>query len=134
MRRSSSSRSPGWPRTARACSWAWCSPRSPRPLAGGSTGELRAFESAQPVFVPDATEESAVSRELHDVGARSCLFQPVVRDGRSIGVLVVAWNRPVHALPERMPSLLVLLAAEAAVAIERADLLARLETVARTDD
>ena len=95
--------------------------RSPLPLGGPARGELAAFHSAQPVFVPDE-------------GSRSCLFQPVVRDGRSIGVLVVVWARPVRALPGRLPSLLVLLAAEAAVAIERADLLTRLRAVARTDD
>jgi diguanylate cyclase (GGDEF)-like protein len=38
------------------------------------------------------------------------------------------------APPERTAAVLRLLAAEAAVAIERADLLARLEAVARTDD
>src|SRR3954452_20849446 len=47
---------------------------------------------------------------------------------------MVAWKRRVPRPPDRLPSVLSLLAAEAAVAIERADLLARLETVARTDD
>jgi diguanylate cyclase (GGDEF)-like protein len=105
-----------------------------KPFVGCSTGEVRSFSSVQPVFVSDADDESRVSRELREAGARSCLFQPVVRDGQSIGVLMVAWERRVATLPDRLPSVLSLLAAEAAVAIERADLLARLETVARTDD
>jgi diguanylate cyclase (GGDEF)-like protein len=107
---------------------------APRPFVGPASGEVRSFSSVQPVFVADAGDETTVSRELRDAGARSCLFQPVVRDGHSIGVLMVAWKRRVAAMPERLPSVLSLLAAEAAVAIERADLLARLEMVARTDD
>jgi diguanylate cyclase (GGDEF)-like protein len=105
-----------------------------RPFDGPASGEVRAFSSAQPIFVPDAAGGSLVSAGLLEAGARSSLFQPVARDGRSVGVLVVAWSRPLASLPERLPSLMVLLAAEAAVAIERADLLARLEVVARTDD
>jgi diguanylate cyclase (GGDEF)-like protein len=104
------------------------------PFVGGSSGEVRAFVSAEPVFVSDTSGETAVSRELKATGVRSCLFQPVVRDGRSIGVLTAAWSRPMSAPPERTAAVLRLLAAEAAVAIERADLLARLEAVARTDD
>jgi diguanylate cyclase (GGDEF)-like protein len=105
------------------------------PFTGPASGEVRAFSSAQPIFVPDAAApDSGATPELREAGTRSCLYQPVIRDGQSIGVLVVAWSRPVRSLPERVPSVLGLLAAEAAVAIERADLLARLETVARTDD
>ncbi|MFL5885478.1 MAG: GGDEF domain-containing protein, partial [Thermoleophilaceae bacterium] len=107
---------------------------APRPFVGASSGEVRAFSAAQPVFVPDVDDDGAVSDELRGAGARSCLFQPVVRDGQSIGVLLVAWGTPRRTLPERLPQVLGLLAAEAAVAIERADLLARLELVARTDD
>ncbi|MFL5884799.1 MAG: GGDEF domain-containing protein, partial [Thermoleophilaceae bacterium] len=107
---------------------------APRPFVGASSGEVRAFSAAQPVFVPDVDDDGAVSDELRSAGARSCLFQPVVRDGQSIGVLLVAWGTPRRMLPERLPQVLGLLAAEAAVAIERADLLARLELVARTDD
>ena len=66
---------------------------------------------------------------------RSCLYQPVQRDGRSVGVLMVAWGRSGGAAVGRgWPTCSTLLAAEAAVAIERADLLARLEAIARTDD
>ena len=44
------------------------------------------------------------------------------------------WEERVEELSERLSSLMGLLASEAAVAIERADLLTRLEAVARTDD
>jgi diguanylate cyclase (GGDEF)-like protein len=51
-----------------------------------------------------------------------------------IGVLTLAWAERIDDPGQRVRSLVSLLAAEAAVAIERADLLARLEAVARTDD
>src|SRR5205814_6971589 len=52
----------------------------PLPFAGRASGELRAFSSAQPVFVADAAgDDSNVSRELRATGAASCLFQPVIR-------------------------------------------------------
>jgi diguanylate cyclase (GGDEF)-like protein len=47
---------------------------------------------------------------------------------------MVAWGRAAARLSGRLANVLTLLAAEAAVAIERADLLARLEAIARTDD
>ena len=104
------------------------------PFVGGTSGEVRAFTSVQPLFIEDTSGDDAVSREMKASSVRSCLFQPVVSDGRSIGVLVIAWSRPMKQLPARAADVLALLAAEAAVAIERADLLARLEAVARTDE
>jgi diguanylate cyclase (GGDEF)-like protein len=47
---------------------------------------------------------------------------------------MVAWDRAAARLSPRLAGVIALLAAEAAVAIERADLLARLEAIARTDD
>jgi diguanylate cyclase (GGDEF)-like protein len=61
-------------------------------------------------------------------------FEPVLRDEVAVGVLVVGWRGPVGELGEATESGLRMLAAEAAIAIDRAELLARLETSARTDD
>ena len=68
------------------------------------------------------------------LGVISALWQPVLRNQVPIGVLSLGWSERVEEVSERVRSLMALLAAEAAVAIERADLLARLEAVARTDD
>jgi diguanylate cyclase (GGDEF)-like protein/PAS domain S-box-containing protein len=116
-------------------------------LAGGHTGTIRlpftgersgavvAFSSAQPFFVADLRGHPAVAqRYVDELGVVSALWQPVLRNGVSIGVLTVAWEERVEELSERISALMGLLAAEAAVAIERADLLSRLEAVARTDD
>ncbi|MDX6668759.1 MAG: hypothetical protein QOK04_2139 [Solirubrobacteraceae bacterium] len=94
-----------------------------------------AFSSGQPFFVADLPGHQAVSQRVVDeLQMTSALWQPVVREGVSTGVLTVAWAERVDQIDERVSSLMGLLAAEAAVAIERADLLARLEAVARTDD
>lgn len=61
-------------------------------------------------------------------------FEPVLRDEAAVGVLVVGWSRPVAELGDAAESGLRMLAAEAAIAIDRAELLARLEASARTDD
>ncbi len=105
------------------------------PFAGQRSGAVVAFSSAQPFFVADAVGHPAVSqRYVEELGVSSALWQPVLRNGVPVGVLTVAWEQRVEELSERLSALMGLLAAEAAVAIERADLLTRLEAVARTDD
>jgi diguanylate cyclase (GGDEF)-like protein/PAS domain S-box-containing protein len=115
-------------------------------VVGARAGQLRvpftersgaavAFSSGQPFFVADLIGHPAVSQRIVEaLQISSALWQPVVRDGVSTGVLAVGWAKRVDQVEERVSSLMGLLAAEAAVAIERADLLARLEAVARTDD
>ncbi|HEV3478622.1 MAG TPA: sensor domain-containing diguanylate cyclase [Gaiellaceae bacterium] len=79
-----------------------------------------AYTTRRPLFVADRT--------------RSLLFEPVLRDDDVVGVLVLGWRSPPGELGEAAESGLRMLAAEAAIAIHRAELLARLETSARTDD
>ena len=57
----------------------------------------------------------------------------MVRDQVAIGVLAIAWQKPVAGVSLRLSALIDLLGAEAAVAIGRADLLGQLEHLARTD-
>jgi diguanylate cyclase (GGDEF)-like protein len=85
-------------------------------------------------FVPEIREDAA-----HDAGAAaatgvvSVLFEPVLLDDRPIAVLAAGWTRRVEAPGERRLAIAALLAAESAVAIERADLLARLQEQALVD-
>jgi diguanylate cyclase len=51
-----------------------------------------------------------------------------------VGVLALYWRDRVAAPHENLKSTIVLLTTQAAIAIERAELLARLEQIARTDD
>jgi diguanylate cyclase (GGDEF)-like protein len=67
-------------------------------------------------------------------GAASVLFEPLLLDGRSVGVLAVVWRERVSALPERTTAFLGMLAAEAAVAIDRETLLDQLEYLSRRDE
>jgi diguanylate cyclase (GGDEF)-like protein len=85
--------------------------------------------------------EAAFVSELHDAerthglpGATSVLFEPLLLDGRSVGVLAVVWRERVRQLPEREATFLGMLAAEAAVVIDRETLLSRLEYLSRRDE
>jgi diguanylate cyclase (GGDEF)-like protein len=105
------------------------------PFVGEPSGATKAFVSGRPYFAAEALDNPEVSRRLVErTGTRSAYFQPVLSEGKSVGVLAILWRRPNADLAERVGSMVDLLAAEAAVAIERAGLLARLEAVARTDD
>jgi diguanylate cyclase (GGDEF)-like protein len=65
---------------------------------------------------------------------RCALWQPVLRDDRTVAVLALYWLTSVAAPEQNVRATIVLLAAQAAIAIERVDLLARLERIAHTDE
>jgi diguanylate cyclase (GGDEF)-like protein len=64
----------------------------------------------------------------------SILWVPVHDGDDALGVIAVAWRERVEELPERLANVMSVIGAEAAVAIERAGMLDRLERMARTDD
>jgi diguanylate cyclase (GGDEF)-like protein len=104
-------------------------------LGSEPSGAAVAFTSKRAFFVADARSHAAVSQRLQEQGgAESVHFEPVVREDECVGVLVLGWDERVLQLPHVTASGLRMLAAEAALAIDRADLLARLEVSARTDD
>ena len=101
-------------------------------LDDAESATVEVFRTLEPFFVTDLGGHPNVSQRLvHATGAVSALWQPVVGDGAPVGVLVVAWQRGFTRLPDRAAAVVGLFAAEAAVALERADLLARLETLNR---
>ena len=90
------------------------------------------FLSGEPFFIADLALYDDVSPRLAAAtGIVSALWQPVLRDGCVVGVLLVGWDRPVMHLSDRAAAVAGLFAAEAAVAIERADFLAQLEALNR---
>ncbi len=104
-------------------------------FVGQGSGAIRAFTSGEPFFVAEAPGDPLVDQGLVEwLGAVSVYFQPVIRDGVPIGVLVAYWTARIEALDHEVGQIVGLLSAEAAVAIERAELLERLERAARTDD
>jgi diguanylate cyclase (GGDEF)-like protein len=97
------------------------------PRAGEEAGGGLAFMSCKPVFLREASHG-----EKH--GVRSMHFEPVLRDELVVAVLVLGWAKPVKRLSPRIESGMRMLAAEAAIALDRARLLAQLQETARTDD
>jgi diguanylate cyclase (GGDEF)-like protein len=65
--------------------------------------------------------------------ANSTTFVPVLRDGHTVGVLVLAYDTEVTELPARVAAALDVLAEEASVAIARADAAVSLTNQARRD-
>lgn len=93
------------------------------------------FRSGEPLFIEQMRGHPRVLQSLvHQTGMHSGIFQPVRRGDRTVGVLVITWLQPVREPPERLTRIMELLADEAAVAIERTELLARLRESARSDE
>lgn len=118
----------------------------PRATAGEKLASKRvilsqALDGASHAFV---TGEASFTRLDNDHGAefdsgggmpvRCALWQPVQREERTVAVLALYWLTPVAPPEQNVRATVVLLAAQAAIAIERADLLARLERIAHTDE
>jgi diguanylate cyclase (GGDEF)-like protein len=102
------------------------------PIAERSASVL-ALTTRQSIFVGDAAASELVTRRLwaaHGEPA-SMRFEPVLRGDAPAGVLVLAWAEPVSAT--HRTAALGLLATEAAIAIERADLVEQLNGLAMTD-
>ena len=100
-----------------------------------NAGSVKSFSTREPYFVADVATDQSVRRAFfEDRDLASVLWVPVVQDTDAMGVIAVAWKEGVPAVPDRLGRLLSMIAAEAAVAIERASLLDRLELMAHTDD
>ena len=103
--------------------------------ADGQSRATRAMLGEDSVFVADTHSSELVSRRLIDqTGARSALFEPVRGEHGVVGGLTIVWRHAVTAVEPRALEIVRLLAAEAALGIERTDLLRRLEEQALTDD
>jgi diguanylate cyclase (GGDEF)-like protein/PAS domain S-box-containing protein len=97
-------------------------------------GSLEAFSSRELLFVSDALEHPAYTHSVFSgTDAKSILWVPVHDGDDALGVIAIAWRERVEALPERLEKVMSVIGAEAAVAIERAGMLDRLEQMARTD-
>jgi diguanylate cyclase (GGDEF)-like protein len=104
-------------------------------LTDGPSGVIRAFNSGSPFFVAEARGNPEVDQQMiEQLGVSSVLFQPVLREKNPIGVMVLYWEQPIAAIREGIDEVVALLAAEASIAIERTEMLSRLERAARTDD
>ncbi|MCW2990984.1 MAG: sensor diguanylate cyclase [Solirubrobacterales bacterium] len=98
------------------------------------SGVMRAFETRQAVFIPELADDPGVDVErARQAGIVSGMLQPIVTDDEAQGVLGVGWSTQQATLDDSTRLLLRLLAAEAGIALSRAELVAQLEAAARTD-
>ena len=98
------------------------------------------LDGAGACFIGDLSTDSRIAPELaRRLGLRAGYWQPFVRDGTAagqaatVGVLAVYWRDVRDGASPRLRTMLELFAAQAAAVIERGDLLARLDELARTD-
>ncbi|MDX6618125.1 MAG: hypothetical protein QOK36_511, partial [Gaiellales bacterium] len=103
--------------------------RSVQPAAS-----IAAFTAGRRVFIADVRRQAGVSPlVVRATGIVSALFEPILRDGSPVGVLAIAWATPRSDIDAKTQAIVQFLAAEAGAAIERSDLLARLDDQARSD-
>jgi diguanylate cyclase (GGDEF)-like protein len=103
-------------------------------LSDPQAGAARAYASGEPCFARLADAHAAE----FDTGLRDAvwcaLWQPIVRDETAVAVLALYWLTPIAPPEPSVRATIALLATQAAIAIERTDLLARLERIAHTDE
>ncbi len=104
------------------------------PFVTPASGAIQVFTSAESRFEPLRDGHSAA--ELGpSLEAETALWEPVLKDeGAAVGVLAVYWRDRHERLSSETERAVRLLALEAAIAIDRGELLGRLEIAARTDD
>jgi diguanylate cyclase (GGDEF)-like protein len=92
-----------------------------------------AFGTRRSIFIARAENDRSINQALWATlgRPRSMLLEPVLRGEAAVGVLVLGWAEPVSG--ERQGRIISLVAGEAAIAIERADLVEQLTGLATTD-
>jgi diguanylate cyclase (GGDEF)-like protein len=96
--------------------------------------ERAIIRSAKRTFLPAAPPGPNATAAAKAIDATTTLYEPLILDGRAVGLLAARWARRVRSLPDRTATLLAMLAADAAVAMDRDDLMKRLELLARYDE
>ncbi len=105
------------------------------PFVGRPSGAVRTFVANEPMFLAELGPDAPVARGfVRRARTESAYWVPVRRGDTALGVITVGWPEQLAELPPRIARVMDLVAAEAAVAIERAALLDRLARMARTDD
>jgi diguanylate cyclase (GGDEF)-like protein len=99
-----------------------------------SSAVSEAFASGEAILIDEDVEAHVGSVELWTAAGKppSVLYEPLMRAGEPVGVLVVGWPAAIRASGSRA-TVVALLAHEAAGAIDRADTLVHLTDMASTD-
>jgi diguanylate cyclase (GGDEF)-like protein len=98
------------------------------------SGVHEAFRSGRSLMFAENRGSPLFNNEIWELSGRpaSVLFEPVLRAGETVGVLVVGWPQTVR-MGESRATAIALLAHEVATVIERADMLSQLTDMASTD-
>jgi len=104
------------------------------PFVTHASGAIQVFTSAEDRF--EALRPGHSAQELAPgFEAGAALWEPVLKEGgAAVGVLAVYWRDRLEHVSTETRRAVSLLALEAAIAIDRGELLGRLEIAARTDD
>jgi diguanylate cyclase (GGDEF)-like protein len=93
------------------------------------------METGQPLFVADAEDSPHCDRRIIALlGAKSVLFHPIADAGGVRGALALSWPERREGIDDGDMMMIGVLAGEAALAMQRADLLGRLDELTRTDE
>jgi diguanylate cyclase (GGDEF)-like protein len=104
------------------------------PAAEAFAGEGKALRALSRRGEPSFEAELATDSVLARLGAASALYEPVIVDRQAVGYFAIGYRTRRRRIGERTLSLLGMLASEAALTIDREDLLARLDFMARRDE
>ncbi len=103
-------------------------------LGDAPAGAAQAYVTGQASFACLADQHGSELDPGEGGRVRCALWQPVLRDHATVAVLALYWLTPAAAPAQNVRATIVLLAAQAAIATERVELLARLERIAHTDE
>ncbi|HZO35763.1 MAG TPA: sensor domain-containing diguanylate cyclase [Solirubrobacteraceae bacterium] len=100
----------------------------------GHNGVRDAFDTGIPILITEDIESHVGNPELWRAAGMpaSVLYEPLLRGNQPIGVLVVSWPAEVGH-PGTRATIVSLLAHEAAVVIDRSDLVSELTDMSQTD-
>jgi diguanylate cyclase (GGDEF)-like protein len=99
-----------------------------------NSAAAQAWRTGETIYIADTATDPRASGRLNEVtGARAALCQPITRDQRRMGVLVMGFDESRRQMPTTALDLVELLAAEIGAAIDRADLVSLLATQSRSD-
>ena len=98
------------------------------------SGVREAFRSGRSLFFDEDSESQFFNSDVWRLSGEpaSVLFEPLLRGGTPVGVLVVGWPQAITVGGTRATAI-ALLAHEVAAVIERADMLTQLTDMASTD-
>jgi GAF domain-containing protein len=95
------------------------------PPLGVSPGAQRALDRGTPLFVGDVQQDhELMTAWVAATGSRAVYWQPLMHDGRALGVLAIAWTQPRTEVSARIRELVRVLAADGSLAVTRARMLA----------